>query len=257
MQAKHLPAAQGWLWIKRGYWLFMKAPLLWIVLLLIGLGGVLALSAIPVIGEPLSSLLMPVMMIGLMFGCHELLRGEELELAHLFVGLQKHTSQLITLGGIALVAQYLIFGVMMLVGGAALVGLLMNSQATPDPEIFKQAMAGAGLAVFVGITLFGILLMAMQFAPLLVFFNQISPIAAMKLSLRAYVDNIGAMFIYGTAFLLLAMLASIPMMLGWLVLLPLMFTSVYAAYLDIFPAPPVATEQTPEVDPFKPNQDTF
>jgi hypothetical protein len=33
----------------------------------------------------------------------------------------------------------------------------------------------------------------------------------------------------------LAILASLPMFLGWVVLLPLIFTSLYASYNDIFP----------------------
>ena len=88
----------------------------------------------------------------------------------------------------------------------------------------------------IGITLFSVLLMSMQFAPMLVFFHNIAPVAAMKLSLRAFTRNVGAMFVYGMAFLLLAILASIPMMLGWLVLMPIVFTSLYASFCDIFPA---------------------
>jgi len=41
------------------------------------------------------------------------------------------------------------------------------------------------------------------------------------------------------AFMLLAVLASMPMMLGWLILAPMVFTSLYASFCDIFP---------PEVD---------
>jgi uncharacterized membrane protein len=99
-----------------------------------------------------------------------------------------------------------------------------------------QAVSGAGLAVLLGIILFIVLIMAMQFAPLLVFFNDVTPLMAMKLSLRAFVNNIGAMLVYGMTFMLLAILASIPMMLGWLILLPLVFTSLYASYSEIFPA---------------------
>ncbi|MEO8332861.1 MAG: BPSS1780 family membrane protein [Gallionella sp.] len=235
MEPKHLKAGQGWEWIKQGYALFMKAPLLWIVLLIICVVAAVALSNVPVVGEPLVSLLMPVVLVGLMTGCRALLQGEELELAHLFSGFQQHTAQLVTLGGIALVSQFLIFGLMMLVGGAALVSILMSGQPDTDPEAMMQAVSGAGLAVLLGITLFSVLVMAMQYAPLLVYFNNMSPLLAMKLSLRAFLKNVGAMLVYGMTFIFLAILASLPMMLGWLVLLPLVFTSLYASYCDIFP----------------------
>ncbi len=235
MEAQKLAANHGWQWIKQGYTLFMKAPLLWLVLLLICFVAIVMLSAIPLIGQPLASLLLPVILVGLMEGCRALTQGEELELAHLFSGFKKHTSQLVTLGGIALVAQFLIIGIMMLLGGAALVNVLMSGTPPQDPEIIKQAAAGAGLSILLGIALLGALIMAMQFSPMLVFFNELAPVAAMKLSLRAFLNNVGPMLVYGFTLFMLAILASIPMMLGWLVLAPIMLTSIYAAYSDIFP----------------------
>jgi uncharacterized membrane protein len=255
MEPQHLAAGQGWQWIKQGYALFMKAPLLWIVVVLICFIAAAGLSAVPVVGEPLTSLLLPVVLAGLMAGCRALEHGEELELAHLFSGFQQRTAQLVTLGGIALVGQFLIFGVMMMVGGATLVGILMSGQPVEDPEIIKQAISGAGIAVLLGITLFSVLLMTMQFAPMLVYFNNATPLEAMKLSLRAFIDNIGPMLVYGVTFMLLAILASIPMMLGWLVLMPVMFTSLYACYRDIFPAE--KENQPASGDAFTPDQGVF
>lgn len=247
MEPQRLAAGHGWRWIKQGYALFMKAPLLWIVVLLLCFIAVAGLSAVPVVGEPLASLLLPAVLVGLMVGCRSLEQGEELELEQLFSGFRQRTSQLIALGGISLVAQYLIFGVMMMVGGATLVGILMNGQPVDDPEVIKQAVAGAGLSVLLGITLFSVLVMSMQFAPMLVYFHGIAPLAAMKLSLRAFIRNIWPMLVYGTTFTLLAVLASIPMMLGWLVLMPIVFTSLYACYCDIFPAVKEAASMEGEV----------
>ena len=254
MKPQQLQPGQGWQWIKRGYALFVKAPLLWIVLLVICFAAVAGLSAVPVVGEPLASLLLPVMLAGLMSGCRALEQGEELELMHLFSGFQLRTSQLVTLGGIALVGHYLIFGAMILAGGNALVGILMSNQPVTDPVILKQAIEAAGLAVLLGLALFSLLLMAMQFAPMLVFYNGLAPLEAMRLSLRAFIDNIGAMMVYSTTFMLLAILASIPMMLGWLVLMPIVFTSLYACYCDLYP--PIVEDMasvgklvTPDKDP--------
>ncbi|MBI3480668.1 MAG: hypothetical protein HY016_10000 [Nitrosomonadales bacterium] len=246
MEPQRLRAGQGWEWIKQGYALFIKAPLLWIVLLFICVIAAVGVSSIPVVGEPLVSLLMPVILVGLMVGCHALKQDEELELAHLFSGFKQHTSQLVTLGGITLVSQYLILGVMMMVGGATLVGILMSGQSDTDPNVMMEAITGAGVAVLLGIALFSLLMMAMQFAPMLVFFNNVPPVQAMKLSLRAFLHNIGPMLVYGVTFLILAVLASLPMMLGWVVLLPLVFTSLYASYTALFPLPPETVSVPPE-----------
>ncbi|HEX5338605.1 MAG TPA: BPSS1780 family membrane protein, partial [Gallionella sp.] len=112
MEPQRLSSGHGLQWIKQGYAIFMKAPLLWIVLLLICFISVAGVSAVPVVGEPLASLLLPALLVGLMAGCRALEQGDDLELAHLFSGFQQHTAQLITLGGIALVAQLLIFGLL-------------------------------------------------------------------------------------------------------------------------------------------------
>ena len=257
MKPQRLQAIQGWQWIKQGYALFMKAPLLWVVILLICFFAVAGLSAVPVVGEPLASLWLPVVLVGLMTGCRALEHGEELELAHLFSGFRQHTAQLVTLGGIALVGQFLIFGVMMMVGGATLVSILMSGQPVEDPEIIRQAVSGAGIAILLGITLFSVLLMTMQFAPMLVYFNNFAPIDAMKLSLRAFLANIGPMLVYSVTFMFLAILASIPMMLGWLVLMPIVFTSLYACYRNIFPAMKENPQPPEKNDVFTPDKGAF
>ena len=257
MEPQRLKAGRGWEWIKQGYALFIKAPLLWIVLLFICVIAALALSNVPIVGEPLVSLLMPAILVGLMAGCRALSQDEELELAHLFSGFKQHTSQLVTLGGISLVGQLLIFGVMMMVGGATLVGILMSGQPDTDPNVMVQAVAGAGFAVLLGIVLFSLLMMAMQFAPMLVFFRNVPPVQAMKLSLRAFLHNVSPMLVYGITFLFLAVLASLPMMLGWLVLLPLVFTSLYASYCDIFPPVKEASSTPLEGNVSSPNDPRY
>jgi len=189
MDPQRLKARQGWEWIKQGYALFIKAPLLWIVLLFICMIAAVAISSVPIVGEPLVSLLTPAILVGLMVGCRALSQGEELELAHLFSGFKQHTSQLVTLGGISLVTQFLILGLMMVAGGATLVGILISGQPQTDPNVMMQALAGASFAVLLGIVLFSLLMMAMQFAPMLVYFRNVPPLQAMRLSLRAFLPQ--------------------------------------------------------------------
>lgn len=237
MEARKVHASHGWMWIKHGYWLFRKNPLLWMVLTAIGVIGMLGIAVIPVIGDPLATLLFPVLLAGFMFGCHALAKGEELELAHLFAGFQQHTQQLVTLGGVNLVGQLLILGAMMLTGGATLVGIMMGGKTADDPEILMQAVAGAGFSLLLGMTLFSVLLMAMQFAPMLVIFGKMQPIPALKASLRAFLRNVIPLTVYAVMLLPFAILATLPMLLGWLVLLPIIITSLYAIYRDLFPTP--------------------
>ena len=251
MEARKVPAANGWLWIKQGYWLFKKSPVLWVVLTAIGVAGLIGLAMIPVVGDPLATLLFPVLMAGFMAGCRALEMDEELELAHLFHGFKHNTQQLVTLGGINLVCQLLIFGVMMMTGGSALVAILMSGAQVEDPAVLTQAIAGAGISLLLGMTLFFVLLMAMQFAPMLVLFDKVAPWPALKISLQAFLRNALPLTVYGLLLLPFAVFASMPMMLGWLILMPVLITSVYAAYRDFFPIPEVPSEivQSEVVDP--------
>ncbi len=248
MEARQVEARHGWLWIKQGLHLFRQSPLLWAVLTIIAALGLIAIASIPVVGDPLASLLVPVVLAGLMLGCHALQQGEELEIAHLFAGFRQHTHQLVTLGGINLVGQLLIMGVMAATGGSELVSLMMSGKPVDDPAIAEQALSGAGFAIVLGMSLYLILVMAMQFAPALVLFKNTAPIDALKSSLRACWHNILPLSVYGAIMLLFAVVATLPMMIGWLILLPLMVTSVYSAYLDLFAteeaAAAASTDQT-------------
>jgi hypothetical protein len=244
MEARKVSPINGWLWIKQGYFLFRKSPLLWASLTAIGIIGLLGLASVPVVGDPLATLLFPVLLAGYMVGCHSLAQGEELELAHLFAGFRERAPQLVTLGGINLVAQLLILGVMKLTGAGALVDLLTSGKQVDDPAMLVQAMEGAGMALLLGMTLFSLLMMAMQFAPMLVLFRKVQPVPAMKASLRAFLRNILPITVYGVMLLPFAILASLPMMLGWLVLMPIVIASMYATYSDVFPALPDAGNQS-------------
>ncbi len=256
MEAKRLTAGCGWLWIKQGIYLFKKSPVLWVVISLIGIVGLFAIASIPVIGDPLATLLFPVLFSGLLLGCQALENDEELELAHLFAGFQHNTQQLITLGGLNLIAQLLIFGVMAITGGASLVGILMSGAPAED-SVITEAVMGAGFAILIGISLFVVLLMATQFAPMLVTFDKQRPIDALKASLQSCLRNVAPLSVYGAMMILFAFAASLPVMLGWFVLFPIMITSIYAAYRGIFPRAEEIVKTESDSNIFTPDKDVF
>lgn len=245
LEPRRLVTGQGWQWIKVGYSLFMKAPLIWIVLMMIWIVAFSALSALPVVGSILSGLLFPVILAGIMAGCRAQELDDELELAHLFAGFKQQTSQLVALGGITLVLQLLIFGVMMMLGASEAVNIMMSTQSPHDPQAAIAVLAEARFALIVGFALFLLVATLMQFSTMLIYFNKVSPIEAIKISTRGVLRNIGPMVAYDIILLLLAILATIPLMLGWLVLIPVIFTSLYVAYRNIFPLPDTPPEETP------------
>jgi uncharacterized membrane protein len=84
------------------------------------------------------------------------------------------------------------------------------------------------LALFVPIS------MATWFAPALVMLQDQSAPRAIGESFRGCLKNVVPFLIYGLIIFALSMIASIPFGLGWLVLMPVVLCSVYAAYRDIF-----------------------
>jgi uncharacterized membrane protein len=96
--------------------------------------------------------------------------------------------------------------------------------------------AGAFMAVLIG-TLFALpLMMACWFAPPLVMLRNEEPVAAMKASFAACLVNIWPLTVYGLIGIVLMIVATIPFGLGWFVLCPVIATSIYASYKDIFGA---------------------
>jgi uncharacterized membrane protein len=62
----------------------------------------------------------------------------------------------------------------------------------------------------------------------------VPPVEAMKASFRGCLRNWLPFLVYGVIAFILALLATLPAGLGWLVLLPVLTGSVYAGYKDIF-----------------------
>ena len=234
MKTRIVPASHGWLWIKQAFALFKQSPLIWIALSVsvILLGALLGM--IPFLGSLLFQLIAPALTAGLMLGCRAQQQGEELEIAHLFAGFKSHGAQLVTIGGIYLTGMLIIAAIVGVIGGEPLIRAMTEGHPSAD-SVATTGMAGMSmLPVLVGMTLLIPLLMAYWFAPALVVFGNMRPVDAMKTSLAASLNNVSAFLVYGLTMFLLFILATLPLMLGFLVMIPLAFISYYTAFEDVF-----------------------
>jgi uncharacterized membrane protein len=77
-------------------------------------------------------------------------------------------------------------------------------------------------------------LMGYWFAPVLAGLHNLSAVEAMKLSFTACLKNILPFLLYGFIFMALLIIAIIPFGLGLVVVAPLMMTSLYSSYADVF-----------------------
>lgn len=240
MEIRKLNAGRGWIWVKQGYQLIMRNPLMSVTFALIGALTMFAALKVPLFGPLVAVLLMPVLVAGYMRLCRALEEEEEVELTHLFEGFQKHAARLVALGGFAMLGILVASIAMVFIGGEALTKLLEDFQSTSDPQLLAEAMwtAGSGVApsLLVGFTLMIVLMLALQYAPMLVFFNDVPPFAALRASLSGTLRNLIPYTVYSLIMQVIALVLSLlPFNIGLIMLLPLGFTSLYVSYRNIFP----------------------
>ena len=224
------PAGNGWTWIAEGWELFKRQPGLWIGMVLLAAVIFIAASLIPIVGPLATTLFGPVFAAGVMVGCKTLDSGGELELGHLFAGFRERTGTLIAVGALYLAATVVVIVVVSLVMGVG----MMTMMGAGDP----QEVAAMGMTIVLAVlVMFALLLpavMAIWLAAPLVVFHEHGAIEAMKGSFAGCLKNILPFLVYSVVLFVFAIAATLPLMLGWLVLGPVFAASVYASYRDIY-----------------------
>ena len=239
LEIQKTPASHGWLWIKHGYRLIMRNPLQAFSLAMVFALGLFLAMLIPLGGMLLAMLFMPVLMAGYMRVCRALEYSEKVAPRFIFAGFESRTAHLVSLGGMLLMGMIVISMLTLAMGGDALNAMLTSYQKDQDPNALLQAMtapdSGMLPSLMTGLSLMFALMLAFQYAPMLVFFNQKTPLEALKASLRGSVRNIVPILVYSMIMQLIGFaLSIIPMGLGWIILLPIGLTSIYVSYRDIF-----------------------
>ncbi|MCC6531396.1 MAG: hypothetical protein IT531_02510 [Burkholderiales bacterium] len=232
LEPRRVAIGHGLQWISGGWRLFKRSPLAWIGLTVTLILIWLVLFSIPKLGPLLFNLFFPVFFAGLMLGCRALEQGKKLEIGYLFAGFRENASALVTVGGIYLVGMLIV----MAVAFGSSEGL-PKLPAKPTPEDLAAAqtalkrMTGPLLSAM---ALYIPLMMLTWFAPLLIVMRRMNALPALKASFAACMQNLGAFTLYGVVVVALWILATLPVMAGLVIVLPVIFGSIYASYVDIF-----------------------
>lgn len=234
-------AGNGVDWWRAGWGYFAAAPWVWIGLAIAFFAILILVSIVPLIGSVASTVLSPVLAGGLMAACEAQDRGGPPTFNHLLAGFGDRLMPLIIVGVLYLLGTMIIVAIVVAII-VATVGLSgFSALWTGDPMHLGFGMlatlgAGAFFAVLIG-TLFALpLMMAYWFAAPLVMLRNEEPVSAMKASFAACLVNMWPMTVYGLVGIALSIAATIPLGLGWFVLCPVIATSIYASYKDIFSA---------------------
>lgn len=246
LPGRAMPPGAGWDWIAGGWKLFVRAPVMWIVALVLILVACIAIGIVPILGGIVVQLLQPVIGAGFIVACHSLERGGNFELEHLFAGFKKGFGNLVVVGLLFMLGGIVIFLIFL-----AIVAITVGTAfLAGNYEQIYTTIAASMFTILVGFLVMLALLVplvaAYWFAPALVIMHGMAPMAAMRESFFASFRNFVPFLIYGIILVILGVLAAIPFGLGYLVLIPVMMASVYVSYRQVFteePAP-VAAQPT-------------
>lgn len=259
----NIPAAAGWSWFKAGFALFRKQPAELSTMFLIYLFLMLLIGIVPLAGQILPLLLVPVFSIAFMQACVQVEQGKRVYPNLLLVGFRSPAlRRLLVLGLLYLIAVVGAIAASTLVDGGAFLDM-MTKRGGADPKVLAQSPWARGMLVA------GLVYlpagMGFWFAAPLVAWQNMGVAKAIFYSFFAVVRATRAFCVYGLAWMMMGVI--LPSILSTLVallfgsslvslmiLLPLsliltaiLYCSFYSTYVTIFgakdgPRPPDALE---------------
>lgn len=260
-----VPAAHGWRWVRRGFALFARAPVGWILIATSYWVLMTLVGLVPYAGLAAALLVTPAFSVSFMVMCRELEQARPIGLKLLFAGFRRNPGTLVLLGGVYLALLVGILAATQLVDGGALMRWMLAGRA---PARGSPEAAALGDAAIAGFVLFVPVILAFWFAPVLVAWHGMPAAKALFFSFFASLRNWPAFLVYavalavvaglvpGVAFSALAVAvqgakggaATIQLfaLLIVVTLLPAIYASIYASYRDIFPdRPPDPVAEAP------------
>jgi len=247
VELRKLDSARGWNWLTEAWELFMRAPGNWIAIIVIYILISIAVSIVPG-GSFLTTLFEQVFSGSLILACHAQDSGQPLKIEQLFAAFSgSRFGKLLLLGVLNMVALFALalLGLLLAIACSALSPSDFSAMDVVSPDgvaerLAPQLLSNPPLLLVVAIllSLYIPLLMGMWLAPALIVLRGQEPVAAFRLSFRACLVNVMPFLIYSLAGLLIAIAATIPLGLGWLLAAPMFAISIYTSYRDIFPPAP-------------------
>lgn len=232
-EGRSVAAGQGWGWYKEAWQIFKVQPLkFWGAILLLFLAMVV-LSLVPFVNLVVS-LLMPAFVAGFGVCARSVQRTGRFDIGQIFDGFRTRLGTQVLAGLLYLVVLLVGLGILVVAFGAsglfaAFTGGANGSQAAT--AVFGSMGGAFFLAYFV--VMIGIA-STIVFAPYIIQETQLSAPQAMLASVKGSFKNVPAFLVGLLVYIGLGIVATIPVGLGWLVLIPVLFLTVYVSYTDIF-----------------------
>lgn len=238
---KIVGATDAWIWYKKSWTLFLKNPIFFVLQFLVFYSLQFGVQILGPVSSFASNIIWCVLSVGFYYFCEKLESGQTVTFGDFFKPLEGKLKPLIILA-VYLTSFLLIYiaaAVIMaiIIGGVGIINLFSYPLGIVE-YFLANILVGIFILTMVILVPLAILMMASIFSPLLVYYENFKPMDAMKKSLHACVQNSMALLVHGIIFCGLAILALIPLGLGYFVLVPIVHITLYYAYKDIFKSVP-------------------
>jgi uncharacterized membrane protein len=234
--ARSVAADHGMSWYREGWRMFKLSPGVWIGMWVVFAVILLVISIVPLIGTLAVAVLTPVLVGGTMIATRNADRNNGARFGDLFAAFNGgRVGPLMLIGLIQLALSLVFFLVLAVVvgfGGAfAMFTGDMSAQAMGAGAMGTMVMLGLlSLIFFVPIT------NAVWLASALAALEGAGALDAFRRAITATLRNILPLLVFILITFVLAIVASIPLGLGWFVLGPVILTTMYAQFADLFDA---------------------
>lgn len=250
-----IPAHTGWSWVKQGFALFRRQPVEISTLFLAYLFLMILLGAIPVLGQTLPLVLIPVFAMSFMEACARIERGERVYPNLLLTGFRSPArNTLLKLGLVYLLVATVVVGISTLADGGVFWKAMMGSGLSRQE--MESAAGSMRMAMLVAAALYVPAAMAFWYAAALIMWQKMPLGKALFYSFFSVRRTGAAFLVYGLAWIMISVITptiiSLVIMLitnsvsaVFAVMMPIsillttiMYCSFYPTYTTVFGKPP-------------------
>lgn len=261
MKLNIVPARTGLTWVKLGIKTFLQQPLAMSGLFFMFMALLSVATLVPFVGAALALALLPAATLGLMAATQEATKGKfpmPSILISAFRAGQQRKNAMMVLGALYAAGFLALMGVSALFDGGQFAKLYLVGGKITEELVLQS---GFQMAMWVALALYLPLSLLFWHAPALVHWHGITPVKSLFFSFMACYKNMGALTVFGLAWMgvfvfaavavslvagllgnpALAALAMFPVAL---IVVAMFFTSIYFTFRDSFVATP--DEESPE-----------
>lgn len=215
-------------YLSRGYEIFKRNPWLFIGFTVVYFVIALIMNLVPVIGPIISGLLSPALVIGFGIIANKLDKGENASLSNGFDGFKKIGPFVIY----ALIILGLVLLFALVIGGTTLIQIFTGGMSD-DPAALIEFFTNKGMFFIIPILIFSIIYyIAFIYAPFFIYFEDMQPLDAIKASFTLALKNPLPLFLLLILLGIILIIAMILLFLPILAAIPVMYSSIYAAWKD-------------------------